>query len=82
MNLKWNVDGLGRVPPPAKHLDFVRKKRMEFVWLGITTCVSSIALACCIVFLREHNIKLELFLEISSWNVAGVILGGIVSFLA
>ncbi len=82
IHLKWNIDGQGRVKPPAEYINFVKKKRKEFYMLGFTSFLGSILITCFIVLVREGQIAFEVFNYIFTYNFIGIICGGIISYFA
>jgi uncharacterized membrane protein YqaE (UPF0057 family) len=83
VNLKWVLDrDKGTVAPPPEYLDFVKKKRMEFFWLNGTTAGSVVLLTFVMVYLQHGVITRDVTVDIFLWNILGMFVGALASYLA
>ena len=83
MNLKWVLDrDKGTVAPPAEYLEFVKKKRREFIWLNSTTALGAVVFAISLAYLQKGAVTRGIAEDIFLWNVVGMLVGGLASYLA
>jgi len=82
VNLKWNVDGEGRVKPPPEYANFLKAKRSEFIWLGVTSSSGAVLLGCIASVVCEGYLSFTTLQSIVAYNLVGFASGALISYLA
>jgi len=81
VNLKWNIDGRGIAVPPPEYLEYIKNKRKDFMWLGITTFLGTVVSAIILAH-AQSSLSFPVVKSILAWNFGGMAVGTIVSYLA
>jgi uncharacterized membrane protein (DUF485 family) len=83
VNLKWVLDrDKGTVAPPPEYLEFVKQKRREFFWLNASTVASVVFFMVLLACVREGAVSQHIVADVLGWNLVGMFLGGIASYMA
>ena len=83
VNLLVNVDGKGFKSIPQEHLEWMKAKRRELGWLGLTTFVGVLIVAFAVALIVERDqFSGKHAASILIWNISGLVVGAALSAAA